>query len=69
MPKNPYPRLPGYSKRVAYAKARLEEFGRDASKRPYSRAFDKTAEMGGETWLAWLSKYDHAPKPQPELGL
>jgi hypothetical protein len=43
---NPYPRLTGFSNRVAYAERKLRELGRDPYCDIFSRKFDDCFEMG-----------------------
>jgi hypothetical protein len=50
---NPYTKRAGFSRRFAYAKRRLEAFGRDCFKRPYSRGFDNCFEMFDGEAIVW----------------
>ena len=50
---NPYPKRPGFARRVAYAKRRLRADGRDCMRRPYSRGFDTCFEMFDGEAVVW----------------
>ena len=58
MTTNPYPRKPGFGIRYRRAKLAYEIYGRDYSRKPYSRAIDNCFEMDDGDAVVWALMKD-----------